>query len=186
MDGPLALDRLAVLRGEVWRLWTGHWVHLGLDHLILDAVGVVVALLLLPVRPATVVLMPAIGACLLWLRPDLDGYCGLSGLLHGHVVYGCLVLALQRGTEHRGPVLGIAMLVGVKAGVEVLFPAVSPTWGLSLGGERVPEAHLVGAVAGLVVAVSQHVFARAHQHSCVRAKALQHPRWGLARHDLHR
>src|SRR5690348_16523483 len=38
---PLRYDRDAVLHGEVWRLLTGNFVHLGAGHLLEDMAGLV-------------------------------------------------------------------------------------------------------------------------------------------------
>jgi len=37
----LRYERAAIAHGEWWRLATGHWVHLGLRHLLADAAGLV-------------------------------------------------------------------------------------------------------------------------------------------------
>src|SRR5579859_5221922 len=43
---PLRYDRVAILHGEVWRLVTGDFVHLGAGHLLEDMAGLVLLWLL--------------------------------------------------------------------------------------------------------------------------------------------
>lgn len=89
----LIYDRPAVLRGEFWRLWTGHLVHFGWPHLVADAGLLVIlgwplgrkhpqfsqlGLLLMP---------PFICGVLLWLDPGMARYAGLSAVNLGMLLY---------------------------------------------------------------------------------------------------
>lgn len=85
--GLFAYDRSAILAGEIWRLWTGHWVHFSIQQFFMD----VSTLLLVGVlaerefgaRLTALVLwlgMPAISLGLLLLAPDLHEYRGASAL----------------------------------------------------------------------------------------------------------
>lgn len=89
----LIYDRSALAGGEFWRIWTGHLVHFGWPHFVVDT-----GLLLIVgwfaenrhpwfTRPG-LVLMPAfISGCLFWIEPDLVRYGGLSAVNLGLLLY---------------------------------------------------------------------------------------------------
>lgn len=85
--GLFALDRAAILSGQIWRLWTGHLVHFSLQQFFLDASTLLLVGLLAErefgARVTAGILwlgMPAIALGLLLLAPDLREYRGASGL----------------------------------------------------------------------------------------------------------
>jgi rhomboid family GlyGly-CTERM serine protease len=90
---PLLYDRTALAGGELWRLWTGHFVHFGWPHFLVD-VGLllVVGWFVEPRHPAFtrlgLFLMPAfVSACLFWLEPTMLRYGGLSAVNLGLLLY---------------------------------------------------------------------------------------------------
>ncbi len=82
----LLYDRAAILRGEWWRLWTGHWVHFTASHLIWNLLVLAGAGWWLErVRPGSLlrylaVAAPVLGLSFLAGAPDMSTYGGLSGL----------------------------------------------------------------------------------------------------------
>lgn len=84
-------DRAAILQGELWRAYTGHFVHFSTSHFLWDALilGVAIALLekwKVPGRFAFLVLAPlAISLAMLVFEPNLEFYGGLSGIGIGAV-----------------------------------------------------------------------------------------------------
>ena len=82
----LQYDRMAVLRGELWRIVTCHWTHWSLDHLLWDLavfVGLGAACeqmnrsrYLICLAAATILIPLAVVIFL----PDIETYRGLSGL----------------------------------------------------------------------------------------------------------
>jgi rhomboid family GlyGly-CTERM serine protease len=82
-----AYDRSAILSGEIWRLWTGHWVHFSnrqslLDVSLLFLVGMLAEREFGARLTASVLWlgMPVISLGLLLVAPDLLEYRGASGL----------------------------------------------------------------------------------------------------------
>lgn len=153
----LRYDRVAIAGGEVWRLITGHLVHLGAAHLAVNVAGLALVALLvgrylsLRAWAATFFLccLTTAGG-LLWLSPDVRWYVGLSGVLHGLLVAGA-ARAAQRGPERLFNTLVLA-IVAAKLGWEQFFGAVPGTSRLA-GGSVIVDAHLFGAVGGLAVVV---------------------------------
>ena len=146
--GVLRFERGAILAGQWWRLVTGHWVHLGAHHLLLDSAGLVLlwALYARSLRPGSWLLVlvcatAAIDAGLWWAEPRLEWYLGISGLLHGAWAAGALALGLRR---ERAGWLMLAVLA-----VKLVLERHS---GASLVAGELPvvtAAHAYGALGGL-------------------------------------
>jgi rhomboid family GlyGly-CTERM serine protease len=88
----LLLDRSAMAAGEVWRLWSGHWVHFSASHLLWNvAVLLAAGTWLEHTRPGllwrhTCLAAPLIGLAVMIGEPRLQIYGGLSGLATGVAV----------------------------------------------------------------------------------------------------
>jgi len=136
---------------QPWRLITGHWVHLGWMHLALNGAGIALLAILFAqeLKPidwiATVTLTPlAISLGFLLRNPQLQWYVGLSGVLHGLMLAGCILLWR---TEKRMAAM-IAVVVIAKIAHEQWAGAESGTEKL-ISGTIVVDAHLYGALAGV-------------------------------------
>lgn len=93
----LIYQRTAISDGEVWRMWTGHWVHFGWPHFVVDT-GLFLILGWMLERShrraalAALILMPLlVSAVILIFDPAMERYAGLSALNLGLLLY----LALQ-------------------------------------------------------------------------------------------
>ena len=93
----LRYDRNAILSGEIWRIFTGHLAHLSWTHLLMNLLGLALVWGLfdrhLPAkRWIHAVVFSAFGTSLLLLVVDshLRWYVGLSGVLHGMFIVGCM------------------------------------------------------------------------------------------------
>lgn len=147
----LAWSRADIATGEVWRLLTGHLLHLGWSHLALNAAGLALVWILVGdafdpagwglVATASIVCMD-IGFWL--LSPQLQWYVGLSGLLHGLLAAGIAIGLMRRSRESQV----LALLVAAKlAWEQVLGPL--PGSEASSGGAVIVDAHLYGSLGGL-------------------------------------
>lgn len=148
-----ALTREGLARGELWRLWTGHLVHLDLRHGIQDAA--LVAILLSIVRPWRWLLLaaPALSVSVLALRPDLESYAGLSGLAHGLALLAAVSVAREQTGMRRLAAGLLALAVPLKALLEttrgtLLLPGTATTTGIP-----VLEAHALGTLFGALALV---------------------------------
>jgi rhomboid family GlyGly-CTERM serine protease len=144
----LRYERAAVLQGEYWRLLTGHFVHGSAQHLLLNAVGLGLIAALFPREysaPAWLLILASsivtIDLGFVFLKPQLQWYVGLSGVLHGALAAGAL-----GWWRHESRALALvlsAVLVG-KLAWEQWHGA------LPLSGDMpvVVDAHLYGAIGG--------------------------------------
>lgn len=149
----LRYERSLVLDGQWWRLLSGHLVHLGWGHLVLNLAGWLLALALFSdalrlhgLVAAVIVSILCIDVTFLLLVDQLEWYVGWSGVLHGIYMAGALAW-IGRG-EHEGWVL--AVLLVAKLGYEQVRGAV-PLSTMTSGGAVIVDAHLAGAVAGAAV-----------------------------------
>lgn len=151
----LAWDRSALAQGELWRLVTGHFVHLGWSHLGLNLAGLALVTWIAGeayglLRWAIIALttIAVIDAGFWYLYEELDWYVGLSGLLHGLLAAGLLAGIRKHDRE----ALVLALLVIGKLGWE---QTVGPMPGSEsgAGGAVIVDAHLYGAIGGLLGAL---------------------------------
>jgi rhomboid family GlyGly-CTERM serine protease len=150
----LAWNRAAIEAGHWWRLLTGHLVHLGAGHLLLDLTGLVLLLLFFRdvFAPRDWLLAGLLGAALvsagLWfLDPGVRGYVGISGVLHTWLFAG-LLLSLRHTPLINGIVLA--------AMIWRLWTEQQPDYDAAymqsfIGGSVLVNAHLYGALAALPV-----------------------------------
>ena len=146
----LRYDRLAISDGELWRLMSGHLVHLGWSHLILNMAGLLLVWLLvgryfrLAEWLLVLLLAAAVASAGFWfVDRNMLWYVGLSGVLHGLVVAGAL-----RGLREL-PWESAIILLGVIA--KLAWEQVSgplPGSESASGGSVVVSAHLYGALGG--------------------------------------
>jgi rhomboid family GlyGly-CTERM serine protease len=155
----LAYQRDLIAAGELWRLFTGHFVHWSHSHLVWDlctflALGAACELRsrkrLLACLLASAVAIP--GAVWL-LLPELELYAGLSGidsalfaLLGGELVH-------EQWKRGNAAALAIALVFCLafvlKTGFEMTNGGTVFVGDLAPGIVSVPLAHLTGAVVGL-------------------------------------
>ena len=156
--GRLALrfDQTDLAAGELWRLVTGHLVHLGPSHLVMNLLALAILTYVLPslARPvdwlfAGLAAALAIDVGLLVFHPAVDWYVGLSGVLHGFWAAG-VVLALG---ERRFDSVPLALLLLFKLGFEAVFGPV-PFSGEVAAGSVVTPAHAWGAAGGVLSALA--------------------------------
>jgi rhomboid family GlyGly-CTERM serine protease len=151
-DLALRYDRAAILDGQAWRLLSGHMAHLGWSHLAMNLaalalIWILVGQLLSPVQWVWAAFVTAlgIGGGLLAFNPELAWYVGLSGVLHGFLVSGCLA-DLRSG--HRSAWLLLALVWAKLIWEQIAGPL--PGSALGAGGAVVVDAHLYGALAGIL------------------------------------
>lgn len=141
----------AIEKGQLWRLVTAHFCHTNGYHLLLNGIGLIVVVslffdtfkkqLLLPLLLFSAIF---ISLCLFYLEPTIQGYVGLSGVLHGLFAFG--VCDELRKKDKWGIILGIGFIVKI-AFEQLNGPAASTE--LLIGATVLINAHLYGAIAGV-------------------------------------
>ncbi|MDH3747622.1 MAG: rhombosortase [Gammaproteobacteria bacterium] len=151
----LQYDREMIAAGEVFRLLTGHIVHLGWPHLVLNVVGLLLVWFLVGSAHAWwrwLAIIAASAAIIdigFWyLIPRLEWYVGLSGVLHGVLAAGVVGLWSSRRNE--------ALILAIALVFKLLYESViGPLPGSenTAGGIVITEAHLFGALGGGISAL---------------------------------
>lgn len=151
----LRYDRAAILDGQWWRLLGAHLVHLGPGHLLMNLAGLWLVWALVGSALSErgwLVLMCAdaliTGLGLLIFNPQLGWYVGLSGVLHGLLVAGAV--SEVRGGRRDAWLLLAAL--AFKLGWEQ-WAGPLPGSEASAGGTVIVDAHLYGALGGLLFAL---------------------------------
>jgi rhomboid family GlyGly-CTERM serine protease len=148
----LSYDRPALAAGEWWRAVTAHFVHLDAAHATLNGMGVVLMWALFardysPLRWLGIYLFASL--CIsagLWLwDPAVSNYVGASGSLHGVMTAGTLAHLRRRDLD--GWIL--AVFIVLKLAYEQFAGALP----FSSSGNTIVDAHLYGAVGGIVLAL---------------------------------
>jgi len=150
----LRFDRAALLHdGQIWRLFTGHLVHLGWSHTGLNIAGLVLIWILVGHRfnhwqwsAIIAALMLGISLGLLLFNPKLVWYVGLSGVLHGMLVAGA-VADIRSGDKTAWVLL---ILIAAKLAWEQLTGAL-PGSEAAAGGAVIVDAHFYGGLIGLLL-----------------------------------
>ncbi len=164
------LDRNLFFSGEVWRLLSGHLVHMNTPHLMLNllALFLLCELLWLDLdwRQAVGLLLFAAfatAAALLTWHPGLAWYAGLSGVLHG-LWAGCALHGLQAATSAASPtapsgqarwstqrrICAVALaLLCLKLALEFHYGPSQRT-AQAIGGTVVAVSHAYGALSGIL------------------------------------
>ena len=152
----LLYDRPALVRGEWWRIWTGHLVHFGWPHFVADAgLCFILGWLLEPRHPwfsrISLVVMPVfISAVIWWGDPAMTLYGGLSAVNLGLLLYLAAQGWQRNWTDWFWPAV-LAIYVG-----EVIFEIVQGGRGGGMirfdnPGIRVAtSAHLASAAYALI------------------------------------
>ncbi|MDF2447077.1 MAG: rhombosortase [Moraxellaceae bacterium] len=150
----LRYQRQAIGGGELWRLFSGHFVHLNLAHALLNGAGTLMLGVIfyreISLRQWWMVVLSAPLAISLglWLRDSpMFSYAGFSGVLHALLYFG--VLRMVRSAPWLAGVV-LVLLAGRQIWEQTA--AYDPDYlrGL-IGGRVMPDAHLFGALAGGVL-----------------------------------
>src|SRR5215212_7061756 len=150
--GALRYDRSSLEAGEWWRLLTAHFVHLSPRHAVLNVLGFALMWALFardysPRQWVAIVLasVAAIDAGLWFGNSEVAWYVGASGVLHGVMSAGAWSRLRRR--EFDGWILA-TFLMGKLAYEQ--YVGVMPF--SATVGTVVVDAHLYGAIGGLVAA----------------------------------
>ena len=152
------VSREAVSQGEWWTLVSGHWLHSDNQHALWNISALFILGSLFEAQLRRRMFTELILASLLmsiWMGiylPELQAYCGLSGILNTLLVTGTIALWQQ----YRSPALLVILALALLKNLVELFSQQAifthTLW------PSVPEAHLVGMAIGTIF-----VLARSHK-----------------------
>ena len=149
----LALIHAPISHGEIWRLVTSQFVHLGFNHTLLNLVGYLIVAASfredITPREETIALgfsVIGVGLGIYWFNPDIAWYVGLSGAIYGILTHYLIV------GRRRSPMLsgffGV-YLIG-KFAYEQFISGPDTVTADIIGGAVAIDSHLYGALTGLV------------------------------------
>ncbi|MCW8924293.1 MAG: rhombosortase [Gammaproteobacteria bacterium] len=153
-------DRVLIEGGDYWLLLSGNIVHLNWMHWALNIAGLTIGIFFFGSYGSVfhwlfVIFISAVfvGVGLYWFNPEVTSYVGLSGVLHGLLIYGGV-------REIRVyPASGYAFLFILVAKLiwEILYGVVPGSEDL-ITGRVVTDAHLYGAIGGALATVLLALF----------------------------
>lgn len=144
-----------ISQGEIWRLFTGHFLHTNNYHLLLNLAALIMLWLLhgrfysksnYTALFLLTALITSLG--LYYFSPDLQQYVGLSGVLHGVFVFGALMDIRAKDKT------GYLLFIGVwgKIAHEQIYGASADVSALIAANVAI-DAHLWGALGGLLFSI---------------------------------
>lgn len=135
---------------EIWRLVTGHLIHVSWSHLALNLVALLLLWFLFEGAfhatswvALTCICMVTINIGLIGFSPDVTWYAGLSGILHGLVVAGAIVNWQRFGHLSAALLLGILVKLLIEQ-----YAGVSSGLEQFIGARVIVDSHLYGALGG--------------------------------------
>jgi rhomboid family GlyGly-CTERM serine protease len=150
----LAFNR-AFMPEQWWRIFTGQFMHSNWTHLLLNVMGIVFIWILHAEHRSPTQYLCHICFLALWTGlgiwlfcPDIAIYTGLSGLLHGVIVWGALK-DIQVGMRS-----GALLFIGIWAKLaweQIQGPSAQV--GELIESRVAIEAHLLGAIGGVVLSL---------------------------------
>lgn len=156
----LRYHRADIAAGEFWRLATGHFVHLGTTHLLLNVTGLVIVWFLIGTGFSQLgwAFITALSLVLIdlgfWLlEPGLQWYVGMSGLLHALLVAGIISRVREAPVESTA----LGLVVAAKITWEQIAGPL-PGSEMSAGGPVAVDAHLYGVIAGIIAGIMVGAF----------------------------
>ena len=157
LDSLLRYERSLILSGEYWRIFSGHFTHTNINHLLLNCAGLILGWTLLPIRPrldlallGIAILVGLSGLGLLVFEPRVDEQKGLAGLVHALLAAGAVLNLAERGSRWWGLILLSLLSLKVYSESFGTRRSVLAQW---IDAPVVTEAHLWGLVSGVAVAV---------------------------------
>ena len=148
-------QRQSLEQGQLWRLFSGHFVHLNDKHLILNLIAWVIIfflglnyLSLLRWIVLLFILTLSISVGLYYFVPEIVYYGGLSGVLHGYFAY-----VLVEWIKNKQRLAWIILLLLIAKTLIENFSDIGSSTAEYLDLRVVTEVHLIGVFIGILFAL---------------------------------
>lgn len=147
-------DRVAILKGEVWRLWSSHLVHFNTIHLLYNILVFGVSGWIIESKGYSyfgllcILMAFFIGIFLMLMEPAMSYYGGLSGLACGSIYYLAL-FGLRESKFWRRVSLLILLIVPIKIFFEIYRNESVLPYSDKLNFMTVPLGHILGILIAL-------------------------------------
>lgn len=160
IDSLLVYQHQLISQGELWRSFTGHFLHTNGIHLLLNLAALILLWALhghfYTLKSYSLLFITSALICsagLFYFSPGIHQYVGLSGVLHGIFVFGALM-----DIRHKDKT-GYLLFIGVwlKIAHEQFYGASEQVSTL-IDANVAVDAHLWGAVGGLIFSGCYFVF----------------------------
>ncbi|MDA8137441.1 MAG: rhombosortase [Desulfobacteraceae bacterium] len=151
-------NRERILGAELWRLFTGHWVHWSAEHFLLDALVFLIQGFAFEYkigrRYGWMLMLSAavISVALLLFQKELNLYRGVSGLINTQLVLGAGLFVIDPTLKKsvKAIYLSVFSIHLLKIAYETIFrTSFFATDALGHMGAFTPLAHLAGVLVGL-------------------------------------
>lgn len=145
---------------QPWRWWTAHWVHVGWIHYFLNVFALACLPFLFPqvnkqaLLALLVFLPPLLSLSFYYFYPEIYGYAGLSGILHGIFIFFAII-SLKVPSERYFALL-VLILILIKIVWEHFFGALQTQQ--LIGHPVLTQAHLLGVIYGTIAAFICQIF----------------------------
>ncbi|MEZ5566394.1 MAG: rhombosortase [Gammaproteobacteria bacterium] len=159
-------DRAAIDHGQWWRILTGNLIHLGWRHLALNVAALLIGIwVFYPARTpiawaiaqTVCALVSSLG--LYFFSPNIQWCVGMSGALHGLLMIGAIDWIRQG--DRMGWVL-LAVWSGKLAWEQ--WQGALPLSAETVGSAVVVDAHLWGAIGGLLYVALEFLYRQRRHH----------------------
>ncbi len=154
ISSMLIFDRRAIYNGEIWRLFSAHYVHMTISHLIYNLSVFVIAGWIIERKNYWHLLISyfltavIISISLLFFNPGMTYYGGLSGISCG-LIYYCALLKIKK-ERWRFMCQCIIIFLPMKIAIELYSNAsVLPYWGHQ-PFVVMPVSHVMGIATALL------------------------------------
>jgi rhomboid family GlyGly-CTERM serine protease len=155
INPALQYQRSAIGQWHIWRLLTAHVVHLNLIHALLNLAGLWLIIFWVGIErsrrswiTAGVLIALSISLAMYIWQPNISYYVGLSGVLHGLLVFGLAPLCAQNQPAGWAGIIAII----IKLCYEQIIPSGNSATEVLIAGPVVSIAHVYGALSGAVLA----------------------------------
>lgn len=153
LDDVLRWERSLIDQGQWWLLLTGNFVHLGQSHLWMNIAGFILVVALVWSHFSTmqwflviVFSSMVVGVGLWFFNPEVTGYVGFSGTLHGLIIAGCLA---DLRTYPKSAAILLTLVIAKLTWEQLSGPL--PGSESTAGGSVLVDSHLYGAIGGAII-----------------------------------